>query len=68
MFGKIKFRAFQEWVSPQILSLGSINYFGTTEHFSGQKKKNLNLIVSVVNFHCMQMSLVMSMQFIFRDN
>ena len=33
-----------------------------------EKKENLNSIVSVANFHCMQMSLVMSMQFIFRDN
>ena len=63
--GKIKFRAFPEQVSPQIVSLESIDYFGTSEHFSGRKKKKKNLIisktsiVSVVNFHnCMQMSLL----------
>ena len=63
--GKIKFRAFPEQVSPRIVSLESIDYFGTSEHFSGRKKKKKNLIisktsiVSVVNFHnCMQMSLL----------
>ena len=29
-------------VGPQILSLESIDYFGTSEHYSGRKKKNLN--------------------------
>ena len=63
--GKIKFRAFPEQVSPRIVSLESIDYFGTSEHFSGRKKKKKNLIisktsiVSVVNFHnCMQMSVL----------
>ena len=63
--GKIKFRAFPEHVSPRIVSLESIDYFGTSEHFSGPKKKKKNLIisktsiVSVVNFHnCMQMSVL----------
>ena len=63
--GKIKFRAFPEQFSPQIVSLESIDYFGTSEHFSGRKKKKKNLIisktsiVSVVNFqNCMQMSLL----------
>ena len=37
--GKIKFRAFPEQVSPRIMSLESADYFGTCEHFSGQKKK-----------------------------
>ena len=55
--GKIKFRAFPEHVSPRNVSLESIDYFGTSEHFSGRKKKKKNLIisktsiVSVVNFH-----------------
>jgi len=44
--GKIKLRAFPEWVGPRILSLESVGYFGKGEHFSGQKKKrkekNLN--------------------------
>ena len=63
--GKSKFRAFLKRVGPLILSLESIDYFGTSEHFSGRKKKKKNLIisktsiVSVVNFHnCMQMSLL----------
>ena len=63
--GKIKFKAFPEQVSPRIVSLESIDYFGTSEHFIGRKKKKKNLIisktsiVSVVNFHnCMQMSLL----------
>ena len=56
--GKIKFKAFPEQVSPRIVSLESIDYFGTSEHFSGRKKKKKNL-ESVVNFHnCMQMSLL----------
>ena len=43
--GKIKFRAFPEQVGPRILSLESVNYFETSEHHSGRKKKkekNLN--------------------------
>ena len=68
---KIKFRAFLEQVSPWILSLERVDYFGTSKHFSGWKKTNSiskTSIMSVVNFHCMQMSLVMSMQFIFSDD
>ena len=64
----MQFRAFPEQVGPQILSLGRVDNFGTSEHFSGRKNTNLisnTLITSVVNFHCMQMSLVMSMRFIF---
>ena len=35
-------RAFLEWVGPRILSLESVDYFRTSEYFSGQKeKKNL---------------------------
>jgi len=73
--GKIKCRAFPELVSPQILSLESADYCGTSEHFSGRKKKrrrifkiSKTLIVSVVNFHGMEMSLVMSMRFTFGDD
>ena len=41
--GKIKFRAFPEQVGPRILSLESVDYFRTSEHYSGpKKKKNLN--------------------------
>ena len=54
--GRIKFRAFPERVGPRILSLESVNYFGTDEHFSGRKTK------------LMQMSLVMGMSFIFGDD
>ena len=36
--GKIKFRAFPERVGPRILSLESVDYFGTYEHFSGRKQ------------------------------
>ena len=31
--GKIKFRAFPKRVGPRILSLESVDYFGTSEHF-----------------------------------
>ena len=38
------YQAFPEpnlgWVGPRILSLESVDYFGTTDHFSGQKKEN----------------------------
>ena len=52
--GKIKFRAFPKQVGPRILSLESVDYFGTSEHYSGKKKK--------------KMALVMSMRFIFGDD
>ena len=70
-------RAFPERVGPRILSLQNVDYLGTSDYFSSRKKKN-NLNEQnfdgganwsgVVNFHCMQMSLVMSMRFIFGDN
>ena len=68
--GKIKCGAFPERVGPQI----SVDYFRTSKHFSGRKKKrrifkiSKTLIVSVVTFHGMEMSLVMSMRFIFGDD
>ena len=34
------YQAFPERVGPRILSLESVDYFGTTDHFSGQKKEN----------------------------
>ena len=41
--GKIGFRAFPKHVSPQILSLESNDYFGTSEHhWVVKKNKNLN--------------------------
>ena len=36
---EIPYRAFLERVSPRILSLERVDYFGTTDHFSGQKKR-----------------------------
>ena len=44
--GKMKFRTFPEQDGPQILSLESIDYFGTSEHFSGQKEKQKNYLNS----------------------
>ena len=42
--GKIKFRAFPKRVGPRILSLESVDYFGTSEHYRVvQKKKKKNL-------------------------
>ena len=62
--GKIKFTAFPKRVGPRILSLESVDYFGTSEHYwVVEKKRRENLTVtklrwsSVVNFHCMQMVL-----------
>ena len=37
--GKIKFRAFPEQVGSRILLLESVDYFGTSKHYSGRKKK-----------------------------
>ena len=41
--GKIKFRAFPEQVGPRIISLEDVDYFGTSEHYSGRKKEKKNL-------------------------
>ena len=42
--GKIKFRAFPKRVGPRILSLESVDYFGTSKHYgtllSGDRKNN----------------------------
>ena len=44
MFAKkerlMRFRAFPERVGPRILSLESVDFFETSEHFSGRDKKN----------------------------
>ena len=69
----MRFRAFPERVRPPILSFERVDNLGTSEHFSGRKKKkNLNYKAynwsGVVNFDCMQMSLVMDMRFIFGDD
>ena len=36
---EIPYQAFPERVGPRILSLESVDYFGTTDRFSGRKKK-----------------------------
>ena len=36
---EIPYRAFPERVGSRIVSLESVDYFGTTDHFSGRKKK-----------------------------
>ena len=38
---EIPYRAFLERFGPRILSLESVDYFGTTDHFSGQKKRRI---------------------------
>ena len=55
-WGKIKFRAFPERVCPRILSLGSVDYFGTSEHFSGQKKKKKNLNWQNFDLECCKLA------------
>ena len=66
-------------IYPQILWLESIDYFGTSEHFRAPPPppKKKRILISkrqdinwsgVVNFHCIQTSLVMSMRFIFEDD
>ena len=40
---KLRFRAFPERVCPRILSLESVDYFGTSEHLSVRKQKETNL-------------------------
>ena len=44
--GKIKFRAFPKRVGPRILSLESVDYFGTSEHYRVVEKKKGILHVS----------------------
>ena len=66
--GKMKFRALPEGVGPRILSLESVNYFGTSEHFRVVKKKIRVLISKTAKIGCMQIGLVMSMRFIFGDD
>ena len=36
---EIPYRAFPELVGPRILSLEGVDYFGTTDHFIGRKKR-----------------------------
>ena len=39
---EIPYRAFPERVGPRILLLESVDYFGTSDYFSGRKNNNLN--------------------------
>ena len=36
----MRFRAFPERVGPRILSLESVDFFETSEHFSGRENRN----------------------------
>ena len=42
---EIPYRACPERVGSRILSLESVDYFGTSDHFSGRKKKKNRIIV-----------------------
>ena len=56
---KVSLRAFPERVCPRILSLESADYFGTSNHFGGRKKKKRRILISktsigsAANFHWM---------------
>ena len=39
---EIPYRAFPKRVGPRILSLESVDYFGTNDHFSVRKKREFN--------------------------
>ena len=54
--GKIEFRAFPKRVSPQILSLESSDYFGTSEHHGVVKKRRI-LISKTVMVGCCELLL-----------
>ena len=70
-----KMSSFSGTVGSRFLSLESVDYFGTSDYFNLVVEKRENLKEQnfdgeanwsgVVNFHCIQMSLVMSMRFIF---
>ena len=69
--GKIKFRTFPKRVGPRILSLESVDYFGTSEHYwvVGKKKRRI-FISKTAMVGCCKLSLylVMSMLFTFGDD
>ena len=46
IYRDLKFRAFPERVCPRILSLESVDYFGTSEHFRGRKKTKRRFLIS----------------------
>ena len=55
--GKIKFRAFSKRVGPRILSLESVDYFGTSEYYCVVEKKKRNLISKTAMVGCCRLSL-----------
>ena len=63
---KIKFRTFLKRVGPRILSLESVDHFGTSEHY----RKKIGILISKTAMVrcCKQVGLVMSMRFIFGDD
>ena len=70
--GKIKWRAFRKHVGPSLESLITMEQLNTV--LSGRKKKKEESYLAklrwsdVVNFHCMQMSLVMRTRFVFGND
>ena len=71
--GKTKFRAFPKRVGPRILSLESVDYFGTSEHYSVVKKIRI-LMSKTAMVGCCKLSLYTNescdepVQFIFGDD
>ena len=61
-------KAFLKRVGLRILLLESVDYFGESEYFRENFNGEAINWSGVVHFHCVQMSLVMSMQFIFSDD
>ena len=44
--GKIKFRAFPKRVGPRILWLESVDYFGTSKHYTEWSEKKIRILIS----------------------
>ena len=55
--GKIKFKAFPKRVGPRILSLESVDFFGTIEHYWVVWKKIRILISTIALLGCCKLSL-----------
>ena len=47
IIGKIKFRAFPKRVGPRILSLESVDYFGTSEHYCVVEKIKIKIRILI---------------------
>ena len=65
---EMSMQAFRERVGPRILLLECVDYFRASEYFTENFDGEAINWSGVVNFHCMKMSLVMSMRFIFGDD